>query len=717
MTHDDFRRAAPALLLLLAATVWLAAGDTTVEAHGSEARYVEVAPWERERIPRVLAVSRSELGTPGTRRTMEVVDVEGRSCLVGALFALDVDDDYAFDVDEPVTLTLTYATGLTTPFVVGWDRNGGEGVGVTDEIAPAPGGAFASTTLTLDRARFAGRGVAGTDFAVSAREGIALCDVAVERSGETRPPTRFGRLVLDVRDGDGGPAAPARVGLYDATGRAPLPSDGALSIHRFTDEIRLLRVNARTAWPSSNRLAFYVDGSYESRLPAGAYELAVTRGPEYRPHRSAIEIRPDETTAVTVPLQRYADLPAAGWFSGDSHVHLMRDRPEDDAVWGQIAAEDLYVANLLEMGNVAGTHFKQPAWGRAGRYERDGRVLVSGQEDPRTGQRGHTMHWNIERPVHEPDSFFEYHEIFENTRRQGGVTGYAHFGELFNGPRGLALDVPFGLIDFIEVLQGGRLNTEIWYTFLNLGYRVLPVAGADFPYFGPHAARRRAHLRPSGRTVLGGRVVRCVPGGPRLRHQRSLPGAVGQRPADGRRAARRARDAARHRGLGPAEPGVRPARPPGAGRPRRRRGDGNGRRDRRGGAAPRDGGRGQPVARRSRLGRAAGGPGHDRGPQRTDLRGGRRRADVEAGSGPGAGRPPPRAVAGAALHADRSAAGPGDLGDGHDAGRAVARAAVPPRAPRGGGRPAVPGTAGTVSARRVRNGRGPAVIGGGRRWR
>ena len=157
-------------------------------------------------------------------------------------------------------------------------------------------------------------------------------------------------------------------------------------------------------------------------------------GPEYRSHRGVIEIRPDETTAVTVPLQRYAELPAAGWFSGDSHVHLMRDRPEDDAVWGQIAAEDLYVANLLEMGNVAGTHFKQPAWGRAGRYARDGRVLVSGQEDPRTGQRGHTMHWNIERPVHEPDSFFEYHEIFENTRRQGGVTGYAHLGELFQRP-------------------------------------------------------------------------------------------------------------------------------------------------------------------------------------------------------------------------------------------------------------------------------------------
>jgi hypothetical protein len=65
------------------------------------------------------------------------------------------------------------------------------------------------------------------------------------------------------------------------------------------------------------------------------------------------------------------------------------------------------------------------------------------------------------------------------------VTGYAHHGELFNGRRGLAIDVPFGLVDFIEVLQGGRIALETWYNFLNLGFKVLPVGGADWPYFGP----------------------------------------------------------------------------------------------------------------------------------------------------------------------------------------------------------------------------------------
>ena len=119
---------------------------------------------------------------------------------------------------------------------------------------PEPGGALATTTLTLDRAHFAGCGVRGTDVGVGAREGIGLCDVSVERNGETALPTRVRRLVLDRRDGDGGPEVPPRVGLYDAPGRAPLPSDGALSSQRLTDEIRLLRVDAETSGP---RALFY----------------------------------------------------------------------------------------------------------------------------------------------------------------------------------------------------------------------------------------------------------------------------------------------------------------------------------------------------------------------------------------------------------------------------------------------------------------------------
>lgn len=44
----------------------------------------------------------------------------------------NVDDAYAFDIDQPVTVTLTYASALTTRFTVVWDRNGGNSLGRTD---------------------------------------------------------------------------------------------------------------------------------------------------------------------------------------------------------------------------------------------------------------------------------------------------------------------------------------------------------------------------------------------------------------------------------------------------------------------------------------------------------------------------------------------------------------------------------------------------------
>ena len=475
--------------LAAAVAASMIAAGTMLLAHGRDARYIEEVSWKKERIARVVAANRSELGLSGSKRKIETKTIAGRSCLVGSLLAFDVDDGYAFDIDEPIEITVTYAPELSTaPFAVAWDKNAGDGYGVSTDVKPEPGEALRSVTLRLDRARLAGQGVLKTDVAIAARnQGVlALCDVAIARSGTTRPPAAGGRLHLTVKDAKTGQPVAARVGLYDVTGRTPLPSDSAAFVHRFADEARLHWLNRRTFWASENRQAFYVSGDYQASVPAGLYDLVVTRGPEYRLVQQKVEVKPDAPADVTVALERYADLPSGGWYSADSHIHLMRDQPADTNIWTQLSAEDVHLGNLLEMGNIEGTYYKQPAWDRAGWFMRDGYAMVPGQEDPRTGMRGHTIHWNLKQHVHfEKEAFFQYDRVFERTRSQGALTGYAHLGELFNGRRGLALDVPFGLVDFIEVLQGGRLNTEIWYSFLNLGYKVLPVAGADYPYFGP----------------------------------------------------------------------------------------------------------------------------------------------------------------------------------------------------------------------------------------
>ena len=474
--------------LLIAAVAFSAVGAAIViGASGDDARYSAPLPWKKPHLSRVFAVGYTDLGTNG-RGSSEVRTLNGQPCVVGPTLGFDVDDAYAFDIDEPVELTLTYVPAQTTAqtLVVLFDKSGGDGRG-SIEVTLERAGTTAEAKLRLDRARFAGQGAQGTDFAIAARQGtMALCDVVVTRSGTTKAAAASGTMRLSISDAVTGRTVAARVGLYDETGRLPLPSDQAVPINRFTDPLRRVWMNRRTAWPVESHEAFYVNGNYDARVPAGVYDLVVARGPEYRIHHQKITIRSGETSTVGVSMRRFDDLPTRGWYSGESHLHLKRERVADANVWTAVSAEDLHVAHLLEMGNIMGTYFKQPAWGTRGRYERDGVALVSGQEDPRTVMRGHTIHWNVGTHQHfEAEGFFQYHLVFERTRREGALTGYAHLGELFNGRRGLALDVPFGLVDFIEVLQGGRINTEIWYSFLNLGFKVLPVAGADWPYFGP----------------------------------------------------------------------------------------------------------------------------------------------------------------------------------------------------------------------------------------
>ena len=470
----------------MAASLLIADQDVRLSAHGTEARRVAVLSWKKPHITRVLGASRSELGLNGSKAPEQMMTVAGQSCVFGDLFAFDVDDRYAFDIDEPVDVTVTYAPERTQPFTVAWDKNGGDGFGMSEAITPEPGATLRKAMVRLDRARFAGLGILKTDLAVGARGGIALCDITIARSGSTKAAAPTGRVHIEVKDARTGELVPARIGLYDATGRTPLPSDQALVVHRYADETRLLWVAQRLLWPSAGRQAFYVNGEYESQVPAGSYELVATKGPEYRLFKGAVNVKAGQTNQVTIALQRYIDQPSRGWYSGDTHLHLMRDQAQDLAVWGQVAAEDVHVGNLLEMGNIVTTHFRQPAWGKAGRFVRDGHLIASGQEDPRTTQRGHTIHHNLQKPVHLPaEDFFSYHKVFEASHSQGGVSGYAHMGQIFNGRRGLALDVPYDLVDFIEVLQGGRLGVDNWYPYLNLGFKISPAAGSDYPYFGP----------------------------------------------------------------------------------------------------------------------------------------------------------------------------------------------------------------------------------------
>ena len=230
--------AGPALLV----AGLLAGAAHRLQAHGTEARYVELVQWKKEHFSKVFGTGTSALGVPGSRNSLQLRMIENKACVHRQRRRLRRRRCLCLRCRRAGDAAVTYAPALSTPFVVGWDKNGGTGVGVTEPIKPEPGAVLQTVTLTLDRARLAGQGTQGSDIAIGSRMGFALCDVAVTRSGTTDAASGVRPGAADgERCAGRGAIVPARVGIYDATGRAPLASDRALMLQRYADDLRMLR--------------------------------------------------------------------------------------------------------------------------------------------------------------------------------------------------------------------------------------------------------------------------------------------------------------------------------------------------------------------------------------------------------------------------------------------------------------------------------------------
>lgn len=192
---------------------------------------------EKAHLAHVYAVGYTELGTGSNQSDAHVKQIGERSCVVGNGIGFDVEDTYAFDIDEDVSLTVSYVPDRTSnPMNIVWDQNGGEGHGLL-AVKVQDGEPLRTVTVKLDRTRFSGQGTRQTDFAISAPRGgqVAVCDVSIARSGSTVRPSAFGQVKLVLTDASTGSPLPARVGIYDQTGRSPLPSQDALLVQRFAE--------------------------------------------------------------------------------------------------------------------------------------------------------------------------------------------------------------------------------------------------------------------------------------------------------------------------------------------------------------------------------------------------------------------------------------------------------------------------------------------------
>ena len=122
--------------------------------------------WHNEHIARVVSASYSwnNLGVTAINAAGAVITVDGKRCLRGFQFDLDVANEYAFDVDETVTLELEINGPGGDPLLVAYDRS--DGLGHQQVTLPNQPGQSHTVTMTLPRAQLADRGDYGTDLMI-----------------------------------------------------------------------------------------------------------------------------------------------------------------------------------------------------------------------------------------------------------------------------------------------------------------------------------------------------------------------------------------------------------------------------------------------------------------------------------------------------------------------------------------------------------------------
>ncbi|MBI1389092.1 MAG: hypothetical protein GC154_11655 [bacterium] len=302
---------------------------------------------------------------------------------------------------------------------------------------------------------------------------------------ETAP---MGRLKLRVLSSGGGEPVPAMIRLtWKTNGRDRKPAN-AIEIAPQMD---------RQGQPSGRRMAqlpgglegpyWCIPGPFDMEVPPGEWEVVIRRGVEHEVVRDSFTVFSGRSVEKTYTPARWIDMGERGWYSGDEHVHCRMQSEADAAnLMAWVRAEDVHLANVVKMGDVYRTWFEQRGWGPDFRVSQNGVTLSPGQECPRThGELGHTIHMNTLGMVRDVDKYFLYDWVFNEVHQQGGLSGFCHvLFNMFEVHRGMALFVPFGQVDYIEIMQFNQMGTGLYYDFLNLGMPLTAAAGSDVPWGG-----------------------------------------------------------------------------------------------------------------------------------------------------------------------------------------------------------------------------------------
>ncbi len=180
------------------------------------------------------------------------------------------------------------------------------------------------------------------------------------------PTTRLTIAVTDV----GGQPLPCRVHLINQHGDAQ-------------------NVSGQPFWHDH----FVCPGSCIASLALGKYDYAIERGPEYLRWTGQIEITDGDDRTLDVKLERIANLRAAGWYSGDLHVH----RPVAE-IEQLMRAENLDVAPVITWWNSRNMWKRQVIPNKVTRRFDSHRIYtIMAGEDEREG--GALLYFGLKSPL------------------------------------------------------------------------------------------------------------------------------------------------------------------------------------------------------------------------------------------------------------------------------------------------------------------------------
>jgi WD40-like Beta Propeller Repeat len=294
----------------------------------------------------------------------------------------------------------------------------------------------------------------------------------------------MGRLQVRVVEGSTGQLTAARI-----LGLAP---DGRF--YPPVDTYARIGVN--------DRHYFHTQGEFTVDVPPGKMILEAVKGFEFQPFKQEITIRPHEAVSTTLTLERLANCPAKGWYSGSTHVHMnyggnLHNTPQNTAEMSN--AEDLHFIHAMvanKDNRVLDWQYFRPGGGEYPVERPIAGVKIHIGEEYRPAFLGHTFLIGLRGHLISPftasyegtaiDSIYPSNtDIFRKAKGQGAVTGYVHpFGdtdplESGLGAKGFAVDAVLGALDALEWSGAVRAEMGVWQREMNNDVALTPTGGED----------------------------------------------------------------------------------------------------------------------------------------------------------------------------------------------------------------------------------------------